>query len=109
MNDTEYQKQFSAREDKVIAIDFDGVIHNHHLGFHDGTIYGTPVPGSLEALKQLHDMDYTIVIHSCKLHPDRPLVTTKLEKSWCANGWSVKVLPSTCQMLYGENHMLWLM
>ena len=35
----------------TIAIDFDGVIHDDYLGFHDGTIYGPPIKGSLEAIK----------------------------------------------------------
>lgn len=107
MNDTEYQKQFSAREDKVIAIDFDGVIHNHHLGFHDGTIYGTPVPGSLEALKQLHDMDYTIVIHSCKLHPDRPLVNNKTGKELVCEWLERKgVAQYVSDVVWGKPHAL---
>ena len=36
-----------------IAIDFDGVIHNHDKGYYDGTIYGNPMTGSYEALKKL--------------------------------------------------------
>ena len=34
-----------------VAIDFDGVIHDFDKGWHDGTCYGEPLPGSIEAIK----------------------------------------------------------
>ena len=46
MNQDEFNK-FLEKSNKVIAIDFDGVIHNDNLGFNDGTIYGEPIKGSL--------------------------------------------------------------
>lgn len=58
---------------KTIAIDFDGVIHNDHLGYHDGTVYGDPIPGSLDALASLASK-YRIVIFTAKAKPDRPRV-----------------------------------
>ena len=36
-----------------IAIDFDGVIHTFDKGWNDGTCYGDPIPGSIEAIKKL--------------------------------------------------------
>lgn len=57
----------------VIAIDFDGVIHNDNKGFHDGTIYGDPIEGSLEAIKRLA-LKYKIVIFTAKAKSDRPLI-----------------------------------
>ena len=33
MNTDNYKKKFSGDESKVVAIDFDGVIHDHNLGF----------------------------------------------------------------------------
>jgi hypothetical protein len=36
-----------------IAIDFDGVIHCANKGWHDGTCYGEPIPGSLQAIETL--------------------------------------------------------
>ena len=60
----------------IIAIDFDGVIHDDCLGFHDGTIYGLPIEGSLEAIKLLSSR-FKIVIFTAKAKPDRPLVAGK--------------------------------
>jgi hypothetical protein len=59
-----------------LSIDFDGVIHSNHLGYHDGTCYGYPLPGSLEALEQL-SKKYTIIIFTAKAKPSRPLIDGK--------------------------------
>jgi len=68
-----------------IAIDFDGVIHNFDKGWHDGTCYGNPMPGSIEAIKTL-SKKYNIVLFTAKVKPDRPLVNGKtgkeLVKDW---------------------------
>lgn len=62
-----------------LAIDFDGVIHNFNKGYYDGTCYGEPIKGSLEALKKL-SKNYNIIIFSSKCLPDRPLVQGKTGK-----------------------------
>ena len=62
-----------------LAIDFDGVIHNFDKGWYDGTCYGEPIEGSLEAIKELSDK-YNIIIFSSKALPDRPLVNGKTGK-----------------------------
>ncbi len=59
--------------DKTIAIDFDGVIHNDNKGFFDGTCYGEPIPGAKEALKDLASK-YKVVIFTAKAKPDRPII-----------------------------------
>jgi hypothetical protein len=59
-----------------LSIDFDGVIHTFDKGFHDGTCYGDPIEGSLDALKFLSEK-YRIVIFTAKAKPDRPLVNGK--------------------------------
>tara|TARA_R100000808_G_scaffold20458_1_gene44233 strand:+ start:772 stop:1164 length:393 start_codon:yes stop_codon:yes gene_type:complete len=61
---------------KNIAIDFDGVVHTFDKGWHDGTCYGNPIAGSLEAIKILAKK-YNIIIFSAKVRPDRPLVNGK--------------------------------
>jgi FMN phosphatase YigB (HAD superfamily) len=68
-----------------IAIDFDGVIHSFDKGWHDGTCYGEPIPGSLQAIKTL-SKQYKIIIFTAKAKPDRPLVNgktgTELVQEW---------------------------
>jgi hypothetical protein len=74
-----------ADEANNLAIDFDGVIHNADKGFHDGTCYGDPLPGSLDAL-QLLATKYRIIIFTAKAKPNRPLVKgktgTELVSEW---------------------------
>ncbi len=62
-----------------LAIDFDGVIHTFDKGWYDGTCYGEPIEGSLEAIKNL-SKKYNIIIFSSKALPDRPLVDGKTGK-----------------------------
>jgi hypothetical protein len=59
-----------------LAIDFDGVVHTFDKGWHDGTCYGKPMDGALEAIKSLAN-DWNIIIFSAKVRPDRPLVGGK--------------------------------
>ena len=61
---------------KNLAIDFDGVIHTMDKGWHDGTCYGEPIEGALEALKELSEK-HNIIIFTAKVRADRPLVNGK--------------------------------
>jgi hypothetical protein len=77
---------------KVIALDFDGVIHNDSKGFFDGTIYGSPIEGTETGLKYLSEK-YTILIFSCKSNPERPLIDNKTgtELMWeWLDKWNLK-------------------
>jgi hypothetical protein len=65
-----------AAEANNLAIDFDGVIHNADKGYFDGTCYGDPIPGSLDALQYLSKR-YRIVIFTAKAKPNRPLIDGK--------------------------------
>lgn len=49
----------------TVAVDFDGVIHDYHLGWHDGTIYGRVIPGAVEALKELMSK-YSVFIFTAR-------------------------------------------
>jgi hypothetical protein len=71
-----YNKKVLDEESRILAIDFDGVIHTNQYGFHDGTIYGTPIAGSLESIKELAN-SYDLVIYTAKAKKDRPLVNGK--------------------------------
>ncbi len=79
----DFLEQVNKGEANVIAVDFDGVIHSSELGFHDGTIYGTLLPGAAEALKELANK-YTVIIYTCKANPERPLINgmTGIELIW---------------------------
>jgi len=63
-------------EKKNLAIDFDGVIHNADKGWGDGTCYGEPLPGAIDAIKCLSE-DFRIIIFTAKARTDRPLVNDK--------------------------------
>ena len=63
-------------EKKNLAIDFDGVIHDADKGWGDGTCYGEPLPGAIDAIKRLSEQ-YKIVIFTAKAKVDRPLVNGK--------------------------------
>ncbi len=76
----------------TICLDFDGVIHNDDKGYHDGTVYGNPVEGTYEALKEI-SKHVNIIIQSTKARKDRPLVDGKTGVSliweWL-NKWDLK-------------------
>ena len=69
----------------TVAIDFDGVLHDAYQGWGDGTCYGDPLPGAVDAIKEL-SKKYKIIIFTAKAKPDRPLVNGKtgveLVKEW---------------------------
>ena len=50
---------------KTVAIDFDGVIHDYKRGWFDGTVYGEPLPGAIEALRDLAEK-YAVIVHSTR-------------------------------------------
>jgi|TARA_B100001093_G_scaffold374893_1_gene359880 hypothetical protein len=84
-----------------LAIDFDGVIHTFDKGFHDGTCYGKPIKGSLEAIKKL-SKNFKIIIFSSKVKRDRPLINGKtgmqLVKKWLKKYKVIKYIAEiTCE------------
>lgn len=68
---------------KVLAIDFDGVIHKNSKGFHNGEVYDTPVEGAIDAIKILAK-NYKLILYTFKGHPDRPLIRglNGIELTW---------------------------
>jgi FMN phosphatase YigB (HAD superfamily) len=83
-----YFELIKQEEKHNIGVDFDGVLHDNNLGFHDGTIYGEPLPGAIEAIKQL-SLNFKIIIYTAKAKSDRPLVNgktgTELVCEWLEN------------------------
>jgi hypothetical protein len=79
----DYLQLVTQEEANTIAIDFDGVIHSHHLGYHDGTVYGYPIEGAIDNIKKLAKK-YTIILYTAKAKPDRPLINGKtgIELVW---------------------------
>jgi hypothetical protein len=49
----------------TLAIDFDGVIHSYHLGWHDGSIYGSEIEGAFDSLRLLMK-DHNVFIFSSR-------------------------------------------
>lgn len=76
MNKIKYISQIEDDLKNVLCIDFDGVIHNDSFGFHDGTIYGEPITGSVDYIKIL-SKSYKLIIYTCKANPNRPLIDGK--------------------------------
>lgn len=48
-----------------IALDFDGVLHTYDKGWQDGSIYGDPLPGAVEAVQALAK-EYKLIIFTCR-------------------------------------------
>jgi|19_taG_2_1085344.scaffolds.fasta_scaffold11739_2 hypothetical protein len=71
-----FLKHVNESEKFVLVIDFDNVIHNMTMGYHNGTIYGRPIKGTEGALKKLAEK-YKLVVYTCKANPNRPLVNGK--------------------------------
>ena len=53
-----------------LAIDLDGVIHSYHKGFHNGEIYGHPVPGVREFLEKMREKGFRVVIFTARVHAE---------------------------------------
>jgi hypothetical protein len=52
---------------RIVAVDFDGVIHRYSKGYYTGDIYDIPTPGVRDFLTRLRDNDYFIYIFSARL------------------------------------------
>ena len=76
MKVSEFKNMVGKQNEKVIAIDFDGVIHKNSKGFYDGTIYDEPIDGVKKSLQYL-SKNYILVIYSCKANPSRPKINNK--------------------------------
>ena len=52
---------------KTICFDFDGVIHSYVSGWHgNAVIEDPPVPGIAQAIKDIREAGYEVIIHSTR-------------------------------------------
>jgi hypothetical protein len=51
---------------KTIVVDFDGVLHWYRKGWMDGSIYDKPTPGAQDAMEQLLEAGFNVVIFSTR-------------------------------------------
>lgn len=57
------------RPSKVVAVDFDGVLHAYRNGWQDGSCYDEPVDGTFEALRTLSGR-YRLVVFTARYDLD---------------------------------------
>ena len=50
----------------IIAVDFDGVVHKYSEGWKDDSVYDEVITGTKEAIQQLKDMGFNLVIYSTR-------------------------------------------
>lgn len=67
---------------KTLAVDFDGVLHKYSKGWHDGTCYDVPIEGAMDALLNLMNRGYNIVIFTAR--PTAPV------HEWMLKYWTAK-------------------
>src|SRR5258708_2390703 len=51
---------------KILAVDFDGVIHKYSHGWMDGSCYDEPMEGALEMIQKLMEAGYQIVVFTAR-------------------------------------------
>ena len=51
---------------RIIAVDFDGVIHSFHKGWQDGSLYGGVIEGAVKEINRLQKEGFEIVIFTTR-------------------------------------------
>ncbi len=49
----------------TVALDFDGVIHGYSRGWQGGKIYDPPMPGAIEAIREIQEVE-AVVVHTAR-------------------------------------------
>lgn len=60
-------EEYDNLKTKRIMIDLDGVIHDYNEGFKDGTLYGKVIKGTKEAIQELRNNGYLVIIFTARL------------------------------------------
>ncbi len=67
----------------ILAIDFDGVIHDHKKGTSMTVIAGKPIDGAFESMQNLFGAGFVIVVHSARAgHPGGQQLIERWIKTW---------------------------
>ena len=96
-----FKARVTEADKKIIAVDFDGVIHKNSKGFHNGEIYDDLIDNTIEGLEFLSEK-YDLVIYSCKANPSRPLVNGKTGKELILNWLIEKKIDHFFKKIYFE-------
>lgn len=64
-----YLEEANVTGKKTIAIDLDRTMHTYEKGWHDGTVYGDMIEGTLEAVKLLHSK-YRLIVFTARISAD---------------------------------------
>lgn len=73
----------------TIAFDYDGTIHSYEYGWHDGTCYGTPIPGAFDVMQSYWDEGFDLIVFSCRNQPD--LCQEWFDKWMSDGGYTFKI------------------
>ena len=66
------EQLLSIKSPKRVMVDFDRTIHKYSEGWSDGTVYDIPISGAREALNELKERGYEIVIFSARTGKSKP-------------------------------------
>jgi len=76
----------------TVAVDFDGVIHAYSKGWQNGSIYDEPIPGALEALRELRQRFRVVIFTSRAVDgvPLDPMWKTDDDQCQTIRDWFIK-------------------
>lgn len=71
----------------VLALDLDATVHSYELGWHDGTLYGTPLPGAKEAIQRILNAGWEILLYTARVKHEgefgyKPMSAETIKEWW---------------------------
>ena len=70
----------SGFNDKVVSLDFDGVIHEY-LGWQGSDVFNAPMPGAVEGCHKLVDKGYTLYVLTAREESNHPAIKDWLRQN----------------------------